>query len=210
MAHPLSWLRITLGDSNTMRATATNELVDTPSARAKDKSRLHAGNEFDAGTRTVHRENGDMLHSWKEIAVYLCRDVRTAQRWEKQESLPVHRHQHRKSGSIFAFKGEVDAWQKSRSHCRQSHELQSSLAGVSLASLGSDKESGVLLYQAFETVLAQLVAQAVASTANSKVHGTHAVRRDEDPLDPCKNPVDSKEKLNGKRPESYTFLSRLQ
>jgi hypothetical protein len=31
----------------------------------------------------------DRLDSWKEIAVYLKRDVRTVQRWEKTEKLPV-------------------------------------------------------------------------------------------------------------------------
>jgi hypothetical protein len=32
----------------------------------------------------------DFLGSWKEIAAYLGRDVRTVQRWEKKEGLPVH------------------------------------------------------------------------------------------------------------------------
>src|ERR1700720_4403293 len=34
------------------------------------------------------------LVSWKEIAVYLGREVRTVQRWENTEGLPVHRHEH--------------------------------------------------------------------------------------------------------------------
>jgi hypothetical protein len=55
------------------------------------------------------------LDSWKEIAVYLDREVRTVQRWEKREHLPVHRHLHRKMGSIFAFKHEIDSWRDSRS-----------------------------------------------------------------------------------------------
>ena len=33
----------------------------------------------------------DRLDSWKEIATYLGRGVRTAQRWEREEGLPVHR-----------------------------------------------------------------------------------------------------------------------
>ncbi|MCU1257033.1 MAG: repeat-containing protein, partial [Candidatus Angelobacter sp.] len=36
----------------------------------------------------------DRLDSWKEIASYLRRDVRTVQRWEKKEGLPVYRHLH--------------------------------------------------------------------------------------------------------------------
>ena len=55
------------------------------------------------------------MDSWKEIAVYLNRDVRTVQRWEKREGLPVHRHQHDRLGSIFAYKSEIDEWWKQRS-----------------------------------------------------------------------------------------------
>ncbi len=32
------------------------------------------------------------LQSWKEIADYLERDIRTAQRWEEPGGLPVRRH----------------------------------------------------------------------------------------------------------------------
>lgn len=52
----------------------------------------------------------DRLDSWKDIAVYLKRDVRTVRRWEQKEHLPVHRHQHSKRGSVYASKTELDAW----------------------------------------------------------------------------------------------------
>jgi len=52
----------------------------------------------------------DRLDSWKEIAAYLKRSVRTAHRWEKHEGLPVHRHEHKELGSVFAYKSELDAW----------------------------------------------------------------------------------------------------
>jgi len=55
-------------------------------------------------------ERTDRLDSWKEIAAYLKREVRTAQRWEKSEGLPVRRHQHDKQSSVFAYKSELDAW----------------------------------------------------------------------------------------------------
>lgn len=54
------------------------------------------------------------LDSWKEIAAYLNRDVTTVQRWEKREGMPVHRHQHDRIGSVYAFRGELDAWAGSR------------------------------------------------------------------------------------------------
>ncbi|MGA9511159.1 MAG: tetratricopeptide repeat protein [Candidatus Sulfotelmatobacter sp.] len=54
------------------------------------------------------------LDSWKEIALYLHRDVTTVQRWEKQEGMPVHRHLHHKRGSVYALGSELDAWRQSR------------------------------------------------------------------------------------------------
>lgn len=52
----------------------------------------------------------ERLDSWKEIAVYLNRDVTTVQRWEKREGMPVHRHLHDKRGSVYAVSRELDAW----------------------------------------------------------------------------------------------------
>jgi len=65
------------------------------------------------------------MDSWKEIAVYLNRDVRTVQRWEKREGLPVHRHQHDRLGSIFAYKSEIDEWWKQRSISPPAAEVDS-------------------------------------------------------------------------------------
>ena len=64
------------------------------------------------------------LDSWKEIAAYLGRDVTTAQRWEKRESMPVHRHVHDKRGSVYALAPELDAWRKTR---RQQLKLDSAV-----------------------------------------------------------------------------------
>ncbi len=56
----------------------------------------------------------DRLDSWKEIASFLRRDVRTVQRWEKKEGLPVHRHVHDKLGSIYAYRNELTEWFNAR------------------------------------------------------------------------------------------------
>lgn len=56
----------------------------------------------------------DRLNSWKEIAAYLMRDVRTLHRWEAEEGLPIHRHLHQKRGSVYAYKSEVEAWWNGR------------------------------------------------------------------------------------------------
>jgi hypothetical protein len=54
------------------------------------------------------------LDGWKDIAAYLGRDVRTVQRWEKSLGLPVQRVQDSKSGSVHAFRSEIDAWRRER------------------------------------------------------------------------------------------------
>lgn len=52
----------------------------------------------------------DRLDSWKAIAEYLGRDVRTAMRWAKSHGLPVRRVAGGKGRSVFAFAHEIDAW----------------------------------------------------------------------------------------------------
>jgi TolB-like protein/Tfp pilus assembly protein PilF len=66
------------------------------------------------GTSPPDSAAEDRLDSWKEIAAYLKRDVTTAQRWEKREGMPVHRHVHDKRGSVYAVVSELDAWLQSR------------------------------------------------------------------------------------------------
>lgn len=54
------------------------------------------------------------LRGWKQIAGYLHRDVRTVQRWERAERLPVHRQLHLKLGTVQAVCTELDEWLVSR------------------------------------------------------------------------------------------------
>ncbi len=65
------------------------------------------------------------LDSWKEIATYLRREVRTVQRWEKSANLPVHRFQIEKQSAIYAYKSELDAWyNERRPHLESDSELE--------------------------------------------------------------------------------------
>ena len=59
---------------------------------------------------TQSQAAGERLDSWKQIADHLKRDVRTVQRWEKKEGLPVHRLVHGALGTVYAYKSELDAW----------------------------------------------------------------------------------------------------
>ena len=50
------------------------------------------------------------LNGWKEIANYLGKGVRTAQRYERNFALPVRRPSGRSEGAVMATPAEIDAW----------------------------------------------------------------------------------------------------
>ena len=102
--------------------------------------------------------NEDRLDSWKEIACYLNRNVRTAQRWEAFESMPIHRHLHAKSGSVHAFRSELDAWRKERSYCSPPCHDQTRSTLRSEKGCINDKEQALLL-TVLEAILVQLTTQ---------------------------------------------------
>jgi TolB-like protein len=88
-------------------ATIGDALSISESAVADDPSDCN-------DTQALGSGSGQRLDSWKEIAAYLGRHVTTVQRWERQESLPVHRHVHDKLGSVYAWTLELDEWWRNR------------------------------------------------------------------------------------------------
>jgi TolB-like protein/Flp pilus assembly protein TadD len=54
------------------------------------------------------------LESWGEIAAYLRREIRTVQRWERYQGLPVRRLQIGKLGTVYAYRSELDKWFRER------------------------------------------------------------------------------------------------
>jgi tetratricopeptide (TPR) repeat protein len=72
-----------------------------------------------------HPRPSTKLNSWKEIARYLEREVRTVQRWEKTDGLPIRRLYHEKRGSVYAFTEDLDAWVDSRQAALRSEEVNS-------------------------------------------------------------------------------------
>ena len=57
--------------------------------------------------------SNEVLNSWKEIAAYLNRGVRTVQRWEIELSLPVRRPRGRTRSAVLALRSELDEWIRS-------------------------------------------------------------------------------------------------
>ena len=53
-----------------------------------------------------------VLNSWKEIADYMGRGVRTVQRYERELRLPVHRPAGKSRSAVVAFADEIDQWMR--------------------------------------------------------------------------------------------------
>lgn len=51
-----------------------------------------------------------ILNSWKEIACYMGRGVRTVQRYERLHGLPVRRPTRTDRSSVMSFSDEIDVW----------------------------------------------------------------------------------------------------
>lgn len=85
----------------------------------------------------------DRLDSWKDVAAYLKRDISTVQRWERREGLPIHRQQHDKLGSVYAFRHEIDAWRATRARLEEPHaEAGTSVDGTSASEPDTRLEGG--------------------------------------------------------------------
>jgi hypothetical protein len=60
--------------------------------------------------------------SWKEIATFLGRDIRTVRRWEAERGLPVHRVPGDGRRAVFAYEREIEGWLKSAEDLSDNHE----------------------------------------------------------------------------------------
>ena len=111
----------------------------------------------------VSTSDDDRLDSWKAIATYLSRGVRTVRRWERLEGLPVHRHVHRVLGSVYAFRSEIDAWRRTdarRAPARPATALAirqtKSIAVLPFANLSVDPENAYFAAGLADEVTADL------------------------------------------------------
>lgn len=108
---------------------------------------------FCAGAYGAHMED-HILNGWKEISSHLSRGVRTAQRWERQFGMPVHRPASKQRTAVVAFSNELDIW------------LIKNRSKLGCISLGCDSESDPALLR---KTLLQL--QAEAKELSAKVSG---------------------------------------
>jgi CheY-like chemotaxis protein len=76
----------------------------------------------------AHKQQG-FLNSWKEIAQYLGRGVRTVQRWESELGMPVRRPRGKSRSAVIAVMSELDQWlARTPLHTIENSEPESLLA----------------------------------------------------------------------------------
>ncbi len=102
---------------------------------------------------------GERLDSWKEVASFFRREVRTVQLWEKSEGLPVRRQHHKKLGSVYAYRRELEAWWTARSSIQSGSGRTADLLGppaptrrANEAAQCPDAEPGKILVLPFDVV----------------------------------------------------------
>lgn len=74
-----------------------------------------------------------ILNGWKEISSHIERSIRTAQRWEAQMGMPVHRPAANDKAVVVAFSDELEHWLR-----RSPAEKQQTPGEQSLARLFAD------------------------------------------------------------------------
>jgi hypothetical protein len=80
------------------------------------------------GTSAI--SNPAVLTSWKEIARYMGKGVRTVQRWEQDFGLPVRRPQGSNKKAVLARPRDLDAWVALRCASRDQLGPRDSLDGA--------------------------------------------------------------------------------
>jgi hypothetical protein len=140
------------------------------------------------------------LDSWKQIATYLDRNVRTVQRWEKREGLPVHRQFHEKAGSVHAFRQEIDAWRNSRSYRMQLNCVANQIF---------DESEQLVVRKLLEMILVQLTVQP-STPAVSLAPKTRSQAEESDIVNGQEDLGSRRDNVDGNSVQSHSFLPRMQ
>jgi|SRR5215469_957170 len=162
-----------------------------------------------AETRSLFRraDSPTLLESWKDIAAYFKRSVRTVQRWEVFEGMPVHRHQHTNGGSAFAYLHELDAWRARRSQQGR---------GISAAPIYRAAIATVLLENqaALRTLLEELLQQLGETPTPPAFKAMHETTLPQDTggeeLASRTDSGNAGDQINGNHIQTHSFLPSLQ
>jgi hypothetical protein len=89
-----------------------NEDTTGSAENVKLRQRIYLGCQFHEKPEIVmlNAVQPAVLTSWKEIAAYMGKGVRTVQRWEQDFGLPVRRAQGSNRKAVLARPHDIDAW----------------------------------------------------------------------------------------------------
>src|SRR5215467_9279935 len=99
----------TTGKNFNQRLAALSEKIEAQHTKSKDALQ-HAQDALKRSQAAQQHPSISTLNSWKEIALYLDRGVRTVQRWEKELQLPVRRIGSGKRAPVYAIVSELKFW----------------------------------------------------------------------------------------------------
>ncbi len=147
----------------------------------------------------------NLLDSWKEIAAYLRREVRTVQLWEKNEGLPVHRHFHKRLGSVYALRSEIDVWlhRASRTHREQGTALPMPFRAGSEIAIYSLPVDGEVVGQEHQPLCEFLVAKTMAALEQANPGRVRILVRT-----PITKGQQEKSQVNGGSEPAFDYLLR--
>jgi hypothetical protein len=101
------------GEENSVLALVQDNLLSLPGDLKKNaivRQHLASAQERNGIQPDIMAVNADVLNSWKEVATYLGRGIRTVQRWERELGLPIRRPRGKSRSPIIAFRPELDRW----------------------------------------------------------------------------------------------------
>ncbi|MGC2449979.1 MAG: hypothetical protein WA477_20185 [Candidatus Sulfotelmatobacter sp.] len=131
--------------SNSSDVTAASAALYPPNNRLVGPRQHTAGEvvRFPVARTSPHQRAAGLLTSWKNIAAYLDRGVRTVQRWERMLKLPVHRVGTGQLAPVFAYQHEIDHWLQ---QTRTGRQQLSTSTPISRTQLDSQPQWLVLFY----------------------------------------------------------------
>jgi hypothetical protein len=104
-----------------------------------------------------------VLSSWKDIARYLGKGVRTVQRWERHLGLPVRRPiGASQKSAVVLYRGDVDAWLATRFSAR-TLQTDGEQGNQSSRSARSTLKEGIRTARELRTTNQKLTEQIIAS-----------------------------------------------
>ena len=109
-------------------------------------------------------EESTVLSSWKDIALYLGKGVRTVQRWERHLGLPVRRPVGASQKSaVLLYRGDVDEWLATRFATRAVQQAETPQIHESSPSARSRLREGIQTARELRTAHHALAEQISAS-----------------------------------------------